>query len=370
MTAVPGSNSAWGLLTRAAIEARSLLSLQVELTSKCLFRCAHCYNDRTVPDRLSASSVTATLEEARDLGCLVVSLSGGEIYLHPELHDVVRAARRMQFCVCMMTSGWHIDAEEAAFLADQAVFRVSVSVYSADPEVHDRVTGMPGSQERAVRAVRLLRSRNVDVVLSCVTMQLNADGYKSVVALANDLGCPCKIDPVIVPMESGDCSPCGLRPSTEFLRDLVGEYRWAETERAYRALLASQYDRKNGSACLAGITAVALASDGTVTPCVDLNVPCGNVLTTSFKEIWLHSPELARFRELRWTDLRVCSDCSLRNYCHHCIAQAHNEHGDLLGPATEDCRHAVVLRDLLRERGVIPATETELPPPLSEAPAK
>jgi hypothetical protein len=38
------------------------------------------------------------------------------------------------------------------------------------------------------------------------------------------------------------------------------------------------------------------------------------------------------------------------------------EQGKMAGPSLEACRHAVTVRDSLRERGLIPATETALPP--------
>jgi hypothetical protein len=43
---------------------------------------------------------------------------------------------------------------------------------------------------------------------------------------------------------------------------------------------------------------------------------------------------------------------------------AHLEDGRIDGPSTEACRHAVLLRDLLRERGTVPADHVALPPPL------
>ena len=41
------------------------------------------------------------------------------------------------------------------------------------------------------------------------------------------------------------------------------------------------------------------------------------------------------------------------------------EDGKLDGPSREACRHAVILRDLLRERGVIPGSDTAMPPGMS-----
>jgi radical SAM protein with 4Fe4S-binding SPASM domain len=150
------------------------------------------------------------------------------------------------------------------------------------------------------------------------------------------------------------------------LRDFYGDYDWSQVEAAFAEPRPPGSRRPlDDTPCLAGASSLFLASDGTVYPCVDLKVPCGNVLGDSLERIWRDSPGLRRVRDLRWRDLPVCARCEVRDYCSHCIAMAQNEHGDLLGPALENCRHAVVRRDLLRERGLVPAADTELPPPLA-----
>jgi hypothetical protein len=38
------------------------------------------------------------------------------------------------------------------------------------------------------------------------------------------------------------------------------------------------------------------------------------------------------------------------------------EHGELHGPSLEACRHAVAVRDELRERGIVATDHTAMPP--------
>jgi radical SAM protein with 4Fe4S-binding SPASM domain len=306
------------------------------------------------------------LGEAQRLGGLFVLFTGGEVYSNPHFEAIVSEARRLAFATWVKTSGWNLDDAAARFLAQQAVSEVHVSIHSADPAVHDAVTGTPGSHARAVRAVRALRAHNVRVGLRTTVTSINAASYRSVAALADELGCESSMDASISPCEDGSCGPCQFRASDDVLREFYGDYAWSQLAAAFSP------GRPPGSLrpltetpCLAGDTSLFLASDGMVYPCVDLKLPCGSVLTDSLERIWRESPELRRVRSLTWRDLPACAPCQLRDYCSHCLAIAQNEHGDLLGPAAENCRHALVRRDLLRERGLIPESENALPPPVA-----
>ena len=119
--------------------------------------------------------------------------------------------------------------------------------------------------------------------------------------------------------------------------------------------------------CKAGVQTFGINPQGIVTACHTIPIPAGDLRKQSFREIWRTSPELARVRTLTWSRIEECNTCDVRPYCQRCHAMAHLEDGKLEGPSREACRHAVLLRDLLRDRGLVPATETALPPPLQRA---
>jgi radical SAM protein with 4Fe4S-binding SPASM domain len=367
VAASPRSSSE--ILIDRAVRAGALITLQVELTSRCPLKCEHCYNDDRVADRLRLERLIALLDEAAELGCLCLSLTGGEPCIHPHFQEFVRAARRRSYAVRVQTSGWTVDDRQADFLAGEAITGADISLHSGDPGVHDAVTGVPGSHARAVAAARALRARGVRVTFKTLVTTRTAGTYEAVGAVARELECGFIYDALVTPCESGACGPCAVRPDAAALRahyELMmdgGEASWLEERRARTG--GAPLDH---APCGAGRFGLHVASDGTAFPCVELRVPCGNVLDQSLAEIWRGSAALAPIRRLRWRDLPVCAVCALREYCDHCVGLALIEHGDLNGPVLEECRHAVIRRDLLREHGVIPCGETGLPPPLA-APA-
>src|SRR6202022_4491943 len=95
-------------------------------------------------------------------------------------------------------------------------------------EIHDALPKLAGSLKRSVTAIRLLKSRGVDVVIGNVLMRPNISDYAGVKALARDLGVEVTTDPTITPRMDGDRSllQLGIRDAqlTEVFHDtdLVG----------------------------------------------------------------------------------------------------------------------------------------------------
>jgi len=315
-SAAPGEEarpSAQARLQEIAQKTGALLSLHIEVTSRCSLRCQHCYNDRAVPATLDSKTLARVLEETAGLGSLFLLLTGGEVYLHPEFAWVVAQARALGFAVVVKTSGWLVGEKEAAFLAAQAVSEVHVSLYAARPEIHDRMTGVPGSYERVLRAIQALRRHGVRVGVRSLVTSLNAAHFRDIVRLAEELGCEYSVDATVSPCEDGSLGPCALRPPDATLREFYGEYAWPQLEKGYRERKPLGTRRPlDDTPCLAGATSLFVASDGTVYPCVDLKVPCGNVHTESLTKIWRASEGLRRVRSITWRDLPVCARCDLR----------------------------------------------------------
>jgi MoaA/NifB/PqqE/SkfB family radical SAM enzyme len=68
-----------------ALELAAPLSVHLELTYACNWRCVFCYNPRRFDlHRLSRADWSEVLDDLRSLGTLTVTLTGGEPLAHPE----------------------------------------------------------------------------------------------------------------------------------------------------------------------------------------------------------------------------------------------------------------------------------------------
>ncbi|HKA89492.1 MAG TPA: radical SAM protein [Haliangiales bacterium] len=351
------SRGAANLLARTAVRSRAPASVTFQVTDRCNYGCVHCYETHGDADELSFAEIDRILGELADEGTLFLVLTGGEFFMRRDAEDILRAARRRRFAVKLLTTGWFVNDARADLIAELGSIQVDMSFYSGDPHVHDHITQIRGSWQRTLDAAERLRLRRVPVVLKSPLMAMNADGIDGVQRVAERLGCHVQLDPKVTTREDGDVGPLRHRPSDEAVR---GYY-----ERAYVDGEAPPPKGLDVTPCRAGQDVCGITPQGLVTACHTIPIYGGDLRRQSFREIWRGSPEIQRLRELTWRRIEECNACDLRPYCGRCHAMAYLEDGKLDGPSREACRHAVILRDLLRERGVIPAEHTAVPPPLT-----
>ncbi|MFF5098676.1 MULTISPECIES: radical SAM protein [Actinosynnema] len=128
----------------------------------CTLRCLHCYSSSgpDVAESLPIGVLGPAVREAAALGYDVLSVSGGEPLLYPELRALVRAARDAGMRTTVTTNGLSLTPRRIALLRE--VDLVAVSVDGVQPD-HDRLRGEPGSHDRAMTGVRRLTEAGVPV---------------------------------------------------------------------------------------------------------------------------------------------------------------------------------------------------------------
>jgi MoaA/NifB/PqqE/SkfB family radical SAM enzyme len=87
-----------------------------------------------------------------------------------------------------------VDESRARKLRELGVRKIQISIYSADPSIHDAITKVPGSLERSLRAIRLLQAAGLQVKLACPLMKQNMAAFREVQLLAEELGVPYMLD--------------------------------------------------------------------------------------------------------------------------------------------------------------------------------
>jgi len=320
------------------------LSVHVDLTMRCNELCVHCY--RVIEERpeLTTAEVKALLAELAQAGSLYLTFSGGEIFLRPDLFELIAEAKRLRFDLRLKTNALLVTEERARRLRELGVRQVDVSIYSVDPAVHDAVTKIPGSLARSLAAIERLTALGVRVKINCPLMQSNVGDYRAVRGLAERLGVPCGFDPMISARNDGDRSPTLLRIGRADLRRVLGDPILNPDPRP--ATSPGERTDLDETLCGAAHNACYVSAYGDVTPCVALPITCGNIRETSFAEIWRDSRDMRRVRALRVRDLHTCSGCSASAFCTRCPGQALVEDGDLLGPSSAACEHALAGAEL------------------------
>lgn len=338
------------------------LGAHLDLTYRCNERCVHCYLDHDDHGEMSYEEITSVLDQLAEAGVFFLNISGGEIFLRPDLYDIIAHARKLSFAVRLKTNAILIKEGDARRLADLDLDNVQISIYSHKPDVHDAITLVRGSLERSLAAARLLVAAGVKVKFANVLMRTNVDDYLGVKALAESMGAGFTVDPTVTPMMDGNRSTLPLNIDQARLHEVVRDTELVDDVNDFCPPPSDPMDAEDAFAsipCSAGHTSVYISPYGDVYPCVQFPLPTGNVRTQRFIDIWKHSPQMEEVRSISLGDLEGCSSCGNQRTCTRCPGLAYME-GNMRGPSTQDCeksfaRTGLESANLQRRKGQAPA---------------
>ena len=239
-----------------------------------------------------------------------------------------------------------------------------MSLYGHTADIHEAITDKPGSFDRSVAAIKRMRALGLHVTLKSPLFQVNIDHIAELRDFARNLGCPILVNPKVSAKEDGTHSPLALRPTDAQLQRYYGRNHMVGFghDLPMDASMFPDRPAETSKSCGVG-SALMVNPKGEVFPCTSVPVAVGNVRTTKLKKIWEESQLLKRFQAITWSNLEPCKSCDVRRYCNRCHGEAMLEDGNLLGKSSEACRHAVFLRDSLRDKGMIGNDERGRPPP-------
>lgn len=303
-----------------------LFGIMFVLLSRCNHNCVHCYIPGHTSDGLPVGVICRAIDEARALGALNVTFTGGEILLRKDLPELIRHARSRYMRVFLMSNAYALDEAYVQKLAQLHISEYSTTVYSMDEAVHDRITRVPGSLRRTLRNIALLKQYDIDVTVKTPLMAYNAFAYREVEAFADRNCFNFRTTPTIFSRTDGEREPhnheirSGLRRIVEETDRINGKYRGE--------LIA----RNDGSIpCRAGHSNICVNYDGAVWPCNTLTLEVGNIQSQSLTEIWKHSVQLNEWRARCRSVPEACRACELHARCIRCPGLAYMEDGDLYG---------------------------------------
>src|SRR5580692_2589309 len=101
---------------------------------RCNLSCAYCneYDDYSSP--VPVEVLERRINKLADLGTSILTLSGGEPLLHPELDDVIRIMRRRGFMAGMITNGYLLTAERVQRLNKAGLDHLQISIDNVKPD--------------------------------------------------------------------------------------------------------------------------------------------------------------------------------------------------------------------------------------------
>ena len=320
-----------------AATSGGLLTMEMEITTCCNFRCAYCYvpgdvSSHFMPFGLFQDSVL----QAKRIGCRRVILLGGEPMLHPQIREMVSFLHGEGIVPEIFTNGTRIDRETVELFNRCDVFLV-IKCNALDPATQNRLSGIPAADEMIRNAFSVLVSYRREKINA--GEPLPAFGLNTVICRANYLDIP---DIWRLARNHGFL-PCieRMNPVNHAAENAAWLNISIDETRAMFERLA-KIDREEfgkewpiqpplvGRRCLRNRYSCVVAWDGNVKPCVGIPIVVGNVGETPLAEIIATSPVLRDLRNYRETIHGPCRQCPQHDSCYGCRGTAFQLTGDYL----------------------------------------
>jgi radical SAM protein with 4Fe4S-binding SPASM domain len=219
-----------------------------------------------------------------------------------------------------------------------------MTLYGRTKETYESITGVPGSYERCLQGIGLLRERGLPLMLKTMAMTLNRREIWEMKRFAEeDLGLQFKFDAMIKPRIDRGKGPLAFRLSPEEIVEL--EFQNPKCVEGWRELAT----RPTGSApsnwqgcelyhCGNGITGFAIDPYGDLKMCVISMGETWDLRRGSFQEGWENW--LSGVRHKKIAGPSKCVTCGITALCGMCPASGDLENGDPELPVAFYCQVA------------------------------
>lgn len=340
-----------GLATRGKPDARSVLPELLQkpelqfvwfeiISDDCNESCVHCYADSmplshrktlglpaggfipvedvaektTEKKKLTADKWKDLIEDTHSLGCDRCQFIGGEPFIYKgengeSVLDLAEYARETGFEFIEIFTNGTLFTERKIRRIKELGLNIAISLYSRDPEVHDRITKTPGSHKKTLSALNRLRELGVPTRVETVLMKPNEHTISDTQKLVEEMGFAHRQPDVLRPKGRGD------NPTIMPSKESVVEYGLM-TSPNFKADRETLSRYISGHSCLLG--KITITDNGDILPCIfSRNLAVGNVQATSLKEI-VEGQKLETVWRSTKDDVLVCKDCEYRYVCFDC----------------------------------------------------
>lgn len=331
-------------LDRIVAERRIPIAGTLDLTWRCNLRCTHCYlgslsDPAGVSREFGEEPWRRVIGEIAEAGCLYLLLSGGEPLLRPDFSRIYRHAKESGFLVTVFTNGTLVGDAEVELFSDLPPETVEISIYGANAETCDAVTGVPGSFDRCMAGIEALATAGVRLTVKTVLLKDNVNDIEAMRQIAEGFGVPFRFDPVVLPRFDGDRSPIHLRidPETAVEAELSDPERWDGWCRTLERFPEPVFF-DTLYACGAGDTDFYIDPFGNLKPCLMLPEPAFPLSGGSFDSGWWGA--MKAFNERTPPAGFPCNGCDKLMACDFCPSAFRLETGSETLPSAYICRLA------------------------------
>src|SRR6201993_3868668 len=314
------------------------LQVSIEVTRRCPLECRHCYNNLPMGDldarrrELSREEHFHLLDELAEMGCFWILYTGGEIFARKDFLEIYTYAKKKGFLITLFTNGTIINEQIADYLKQWPPFAIEITLYGRTRETYEALTMIPGSYDRCLRGIRLLKERGLPVKLKTVATSINKHEVMAMRRFAEEeLGVEFKMDGQINPRIDCSQSPLAVRLTPEEVVALdmaapkgVSEYLRLAKHSLEKPPRLAQVETVYF--CGGGMNSFAINAYGEIGICVISQQETFTVRGSGVRQVWEDS--LLHLRQRKRTQITKCTQCQIQALCGMCPAHGELENGE------------------------------------------
>ncbi|MFH1173490.1 MAG: radical SAM protein, partial [bacterium] len=329
---IPADKTALEKLSEYAIKNWQLTNANLELTNLCNNRCKWCYTDDFKLYGLSKDHLINLADELLKENVLFLLFTGGEIFLRPDVMEIIEEFAKRKFIIELKTNGTMINDSIIERLSGMPLLDVQVSIYGINDGWSEEMQAVyPYNKIRG--SIRKMINAGIPVTQSVLVGKHNVGNLANIHNRLLESGAKVFYSPYITPNRSGPGQEIEFRLThyemEEKFRPFLEEIDAMPPQKQYR-------DCSNDkTVCYAGRDQIAIGADGRIYPCLDLRLPMGNIKDEKLTEII--SRRKKTMDQFNLSDIAKCNNCSLGNYCDSCVGVALIENGDYRQPSQHKC---------------------------------
>ena len=266
---------------------------------QCNQKCVFCYAAGQAMGKsreLNTQDWKRVIDRLEDARVPMVTFTGGEPTLRPDIAELVGYAKRM--ITRLNTNGVKLTADLVTQLKQAGLDSLQVTLYSHDPDIHNALVGSDHHAD-TVQGIRNAVAAGLDISINTPLCKKNAD-YDKTLAFIHSLGVRFATVSGLICTGMADINHTEYDLSSQELFEIVKNAKEfcnvqeMEMDFTSPGLIDAEKLEQLGMhvpMCGACLSNMAIAPDGTVVPCqswLGAEAGLGNILEDPFKKIWNH----------------------------------------------------------------------------------
>lgn len=300
----------------------------IQITEKCNLHCKHCFLSSSYRgEKMTKKEIEkAVIPKLEMLNVISVTLTGGEIFTHPNLISIVKDFRKAGMSVTLCSNATLISEKQIEKIAELEEVSFNISLDGFRPETYNKFRGREGAFRAAVQGInKISNEKLLKGILVTPNKYPELEEYASICKFGIAKGAEYVLMNPLSRMGRGVKSADQLRLSTKEminLRRLTSQYE-GEIELVY--IRFPNTKEKPLSSCEAG-NILYVFQDGKITPCPYLIFAARSSANEHHPEEFITGnifdnfplEQISNFNLLDKYNLGnkdICTDCSHQEEC-------------------------------------------------------